>query len=215
MSSPPTGRPKFGLISLLLVCLVGAVAVALVVRLFASKSPRANQAAPIYSQAWAQHKLAVGQPAPDFVLKSYPGGEEVRLSSLRGQTPVVLVFGSFTCDLFCKHMGRLVELYQAYNDRARFYVVYIAEAGHGLPFPSPEGGRLGRIRKGLEFFHIPFPCLVAPQDSQVEKDYDPWPVRLVLLDRDGRIAFDAGRGVDTPWDLAEFGAQLRSLPAAR
>ena len=36
--------------------------------------------------------------------------------------------------------------------------------------------------------------------------------RLVLLGRDGRVAFDAGRGVDTPWDLAEFEARLRSLP---
>ena len=40
-------------------------------------------------------KLRVGDPAPDFNLKGMDGGE-VRLSSFRGQRPVLLVFGSYT-----------------------------------------------------------------------------------------------------------------------
>lgn len=40
-------------------------------------------------------KLRVGDPAPDFKLKRMDGGE-VRLSSFRGQRPVLLVFGSYT-----------------------------------------------------------------------------------------------------------------------
>lgn len=40
-------------------------------------------------------KLQVGDPAPDFKLKRMDGGE-VRLSSFRGQRPVLLVFGSYT-----------------------------------------------------------------------------------------------------------------------
>jgi len=38
----------------------------------------------------------VGEPAPDFKLKTKDGQREVRLSSFKGQRPVVLVFGSFT-----------------------------------------------------------------------------------------------------------------------
>jgi hypothetical protein len=38
----------------------------------------------------------VGETAPDFKLQTKDGGREVRLSSFKGQRPVVLVFGSFT-----------------------------------------------------------------------------------------------------------------------
>jgi hypothetical protein len=46
--------------------------------------------------------LAVGDPAPDFVLHTVDktghrqSGTEVQLSSFRGKQPVVLVFGSYT-----------------------------------------------------------------------------------------------------------------------
>jgi hypothetical protein len=41
-------------------------------------------------------RLRVGDPAPDFTLPTLDGTEQVRLSSLRGGRPVVLVFGSYT-----------------------------------------------------------------------------------------------------------------------
>ncbi len=40
--------------------------------------------------------LKVGDMAPDFVLKTADRSAEVRMSSFRGQQPVVLVFGSHT-----------------------------------------------------------------------------------------------------------------------
>ena len=40
--------------------------------------------------------LQVGQEASDFSLKSLNSDGSVRLSSFRGQKPVVLVFGSYT-----------------------------------------------------------------------------------------------------------------------
>jgi hypothetical protein len=40
--------------------------------------------------------LQVGDAAPDFALKSVDGASQVRLSSFRGQKPVVLIFGSYT-----------------------------------------------------------------------------------------------------------------------
>ncbi len=40
--------------------------------------------------------LKVGDQAPDFNLKTADRSAEVRLSSFRGQKPVVLVFGSHT-----------------------------------------------------------------------------------------------------------------------
>jgi hypothetical protein len=40
--------------------------------------------------------LTVGEPAPDFSLQSLDHSSSMRLSSFRGQRPVVLVFGSYT-----------------------------------------------------------------------------------------------------------------------
>jgi AhpC/TSA family len=40
--------------------------------------------------------LRVGDPAPDFTLPTLDRKDTVRLSTLRGERPVVLVFGSYT-----------------------------------------------------------------------------------------------------------------------
>lgn len=40
--------------------------------------------------------LKIGDPAPDFALKTANSSEVVRLSSFRGREPVVLIFGSHT-----------------------------------------------------------------------------------------------------------------------
>jgi hypothetical protein len=41
-------------------------------------------------------RLQVGDTAPDFALKTSDRSTTVRLSSFRGQKPVVLIFGSHT-----------------------------------------------------------------------------------------------------------------------
>jgi hypothetical protein len=38
----------------------------------------------------------LGEPAPDFTLKTQNGSRTIRLSELRGKKPIVLIFGSFT-----------------------------------------------------------------------------------------------------------------------
>jgi peroxiredoxin len=43
-----------------------------------------------------QGNLNVGDPAPNFKLKSPDGKREVELASFKGKKPVVLVFGSYT-----------------------------------------------------------------------------------------------------------------------
>ena len=40
--------------------------------------------------------LRVGQPAPDFQLKTLDAKKTVKLSDHQGQLPVVLIFGSYT-----------------------------------------------------------------------------------------------------------------------
>jgi AhpC/TSA family len=40
--------------------------------------------------------IHVGDPAPDFILKTIDGKHEVTLSDYKGMSPVVLIFGSYT-----------------------------------------------------------------------------------------------------------------------
>jgi hypothetical protein len=67
-------------------------------RIMAKMPPIAFMALP-FEPLWMSARagrLEPGQPAPDFALKPLDGGSLVRLSSFRGQRPVVLVFGSYT-----------------------------------------------------------------------------------------------------------------------
>jgi len=50
---------------------------------------------PLWNVARNGH-VRVGDVAPDFSLESADHGSHFQLSSLRGQKPVVLVFGSYT-----------------------------------------------------------------------------------------------------------------------
>jgi hypothetical protein len=50
---------------------------------------------PMWNRARVGH-LDVGDPAPDFNLESTDHKSRFQLSSVKGQKPVVLVFGSYT-----------------------------------------------------------------------------------------------------------------------
>jgi len=67
-------------------------------RIMAKLPPVAFMALP-FEPLWMNARagaLEPGQQAPDFALKPLDGGSVVRLSTFRGQRPVVLVFGSYT-----------------------------------------------------------------------------------------------------------------------
>jgi hypothetical protein len=52
-----------------------------------------------FKQMWLYARsgsLKVGDQAPDFALEQYDKKATIQLSALRGQKPVVLVFGSYT-----------------------------------------------------------------------------------------------------------------------
>ncbi len=101
----------------------------------------------------------------------------------------------------------LDRLYQTYKDRADFYVVYINEAHPGVHVPVVENGVCSTVafdatdsaaerkrRAGLfrETHRLTMPVLIAPDEDALEDVYDPWPTRVMVIDPDGRIAFNAG-----------------------
>ena len=72
-----------------------------------------------------------GEPAPDFELRSPDGKHEVRLSSLCGRKPVVLIFGCYTCGNYRTYSDPLEAMYQRWKDKAEFLRVYVRESAPG------------------------------------------------------------------------------------
>jgi len=177
---------------------------------------------PIDLGAQVARRMKDGTPAPDFTL---PSVEEERgpvsLSDFRGR-PLVLVFGSFSCDVFNKHVGRLERLHRAYRDRAAFLFVNITEAGHqipGLEFVldddrhDPLSDRAARIRRALKKVGLTMPAVVDTREATTEVAYDAFPLRLVCVSASGKISLDLGRGLPRPWDLRAAEEWLQSRPA--
>jgi hypothetical protein len=157
--------------------------------------------------------LPTGAEAPDFTLPD-SAGKPVTLSSFRGKRPVVLVFGSFGCNLFCDSLGRLRQLREACQERAEFLFVYISEAPHAStplpraarPMPPAIGddAHLRRVRWYEEETGGTLTWLLDGADERVEELYGAWPRRLVIVGVDGRVLFDAGHGLSKPWDMIEI-----------
>jgi hypothetical protein len=160
-------------------------------------------------------------PAPAFSLPAIGPPHEVSLAGLRGG-PVVLVFGSLTCDVFCGHLPEIERLYRSYGDRAAFLFVCIREAGHridGLEFlledqgprraPLPERRR--RVARGVEKVGLSLPGVID-LDGAAEAAYHAFPLRLVVVDAEGKVELDLGVGVFTPWDLRGLEGWLKAQP---
>jgi hypothetical protein len=159
----------------------------------------------------AAKAFPIGSPAPDFVLPNALDGREIHLADFCNHKPVILLFGSFGCDVFCGQIARLNKLHQAYKDRAEFLFVYITDAQHKglLPPPIPAEQHLGDIPRGLRHFKVSFTCLLG--NDAIEAAYTPFPERLLIVDRAGRIALDAGLGLPRGWDLDRVESWLKQI----
>lgn len=151
---------------------------------------------------------ALGDSVSDFTLKTNDGNEEVTLSKLVGQKPVVLVFGNFTCGPFRSQAGNVDKLYRMYKDRANFVMVYVREAhptdgwsmesndrvGVSLPQPRTYEERVAVAQTCGKRLDLGFPMLVDTIDDAVGARYSGMPSRLYLIDREGKVAYKSGRG---------------------
>ena len=70
----------------------------------------------------------LNQPAPDFTLSERDGNRQLTLSKLRGNKPLVLVLGSFSCGGFRTHYRAVEDLQRRYGDEVRFLAIYVREA---------------------------------------------------------------------------------------
>ena len=168
---------------------------------------------------------AVGSLAPDFTLRSRGGATTRTLSDLRG-TPVVLIFGSYTCPPFRASAGWIRAAYDRHAADARFLFVYVREA-HAIdgraPMPEPgqpvveepatfEDRRAVADVCALDLRFGVFETLVDGLDDAVARAYVAPPARLYVLGRDGKIVYRSGPG---PFGLkqAEFDDAVRAAVA--
>src|SRR5262245_37799152 len=80
-----------------------------------------------------------GNRAPEFALPDVRSDGLRSLKSYRGK-PVLLIFGSYDCPVFCAEAQRIEQLYQKYKDRLEFLYVQIAASGHvSRPLESAAG----------------------------------------------------------------------------
>jgi hypothetical protein len=151
---------------------------------------------------------ALNSPAPDFTLQTSDGRAEVTLSKLLETKPVVLIFGNFTCGVLRSHVGSLEVLHTRQKDRAHFVMVYTREA-HPVGGWELEENQVARVvlqqpqdfeqrtevaRSCRRAFGIDIPVLVDTMDDAVGNAYSGMPIRLYLIDRQGKVAYKGGRG---------------------
>jgi thiol-disulfide isomerase/thioredoxin len=147
--------------------------------------------------------LKPDDPAPDFSLPALAGGKTVSLSGFRGKTPVLLVFGSYSCPNFRAAAPSLRELQKRYGAAAPFLLVYIREAHTAETWESGRNSRDGvRVPPAasmaekqehasycLRELHLAFPAVVDGMDGAVEKAYAAWPSLAVIVGKDGRVVY--------------------------
>ena len=146
--------------------------------------------------------LRAGDLAPDFSLRSPDGERTFKLSDFRGQKPVVLIFGSYTCPPFRDVYPTLEKLHQAYGERVAFTYVYIREAhaedgwkiarnqreGIAIKDPKTMDERTAMAKQACAFFKTTIPGVVDTMDDATDRAYAGWPSRIFLVAVDGKIA---------------------------
>jgi hypothetical protein len=162
---------------------------------------------------------ALNETAPDFMLRSLDG-TEVTLSEEIGEQPIVLIFGNFTCGPFRSQAGNIEKLYERYQGRAKFFLIYVREAhpkeswwmqsnqrvGIEINQPLTDADRIRVAGVCRDHLHLPLPFLVDTIDDTVGGEYSGMPNRLYLIDQDGKVAFKTARG--------PFGFHTRALEQA-
>lgn len=119
---------------------------------------------------------------------------------------------------------RLNELYAKYKDRVHFYIVYIREAhphdGWRVPNnlieeiiydePTTDDERTEVASACQVALGLDMPVLIDRIDNDVDKKYVGLPMRMFLVDADGKIAFSGKKG-PFGWDDEAFEESLKTL----
>jgi hypothetical protein len=150
---------------------------------------------------------AVGADAPDFELKTLDG-EKVRLSTVLGPKPVVLVFGNYTCPPFRSLCPPIDEVQRRYSDESTFLMIYVREAhptdgwylksndrvGVSVSQPKTKEQRCNVAGQFHRLVKPAMPLLIDEINDPVGHAWSGMPARLYVIDPKGKVAYKSGRG---------------------
>lgn len=90
---------------------------------------------------WEQLGIQKDQPVPDFILFSEDGKPIQLTKELKKGKPIVLISGSYTCDVSRGNMNAIKDFQKEFGKDAIFFMVYTIDAHpYDTPSPySPEG----------------------------------------------------------------------------
>jgi Iodothyronine deiodinase len=132
-----------------------------------------------------------GDEAPGFELQSL-AGEMVRLSDFKGNSNVVITFGSATCPQTAASIGGLRALAREFaKSEVEFLFLYVREAHPGAELP-PHRSMEDKARAALllqEQEKITFPVLIDELGGETHRKYGALPNASFLVDKSGRIAY--------------------------
>jgi len=114
------------------------------------------------------------------------------------------------------------DLYATYKDKIEFIIVYIREAHPEMLRSGNKTGVVGRPKdidervilasECVTRYKFTMPMVIDQMDGKVNKDYQAGPVRVTITDKNGKVAYYAGRG---PFDfrLSKVDKVLKKLVA--
>jgi len=132
-----------------------------------------------------------GERAPDFELRRLEG-DRVKLSEFRGETNVVLTFGSATCPMTAGSIRGISELAKRIGrDDAAFFLIYVREAhpGDEIPAHHSMADKICAAEILRDDEDVSIPILVDDLDGRVHRRYGHLPNPTYIIDRSGRVAF--------------------------
>ena len=121
---------------------------------------------------------------------------------------------------------RLNELYAKYKDQVQFYLIYIREAhpDNGWPVPNnlieniifeepTTDDERAEVASTCQInLDLHMPMLVDRVDNDIDQKYVGLPMRLFLIDADGKIAYAGAKG-PFGWDDQAFEEALKKVIA--
>jgi peroxiredoxin len=143
-----------------------------------------------------------GERAPDLELRTLEGGP-VRLRDFRGNTNVVLTFGSATCQMTAGSIRGMSDLAKKFDrDETAFFLIYVREAhpGNEMPAHRTIADKVHAAEVLRDEEEVSIPILVDDLDGKVHRRYGRLPNPTYIVDKSGRIAF---RGLWTQPQVVE------------
>jgi peroxiredoxin len=134
-----------------------------------------------------------GERAPEFEGRTLDG-DKVRLRDLRGDSNLVLTFGSATCPFTASSIQGMNDLYKKFEgEDVEFLFVYVRESHPGERLPAHHS-REDKMRAAETFRNeedLDLPILVDELAGTIHRKYGQLPNATYLIDKSGRVAFRA------------------------